>query len=348
MCTIESFVVCAGRAHVADLAAQVAGPQGDAVGVGQERRGGLEVTPVHLGPDTGRRRHRGVQHGFAASLVADDGGAAHQVVAVRVIAVVMGVDQRADRPAGDGLDGVQVGAGAPLGGGGVDADHAGVDPLTDQEAGVVQVPAAVRLQVGVDVLADLLDLAQAHRRAPSSRAAAAASASSSPKQRQPGQDVGVARDERQAVPVVFGEPGPVAVPVVVDRVGVLGDPDQAQRVVAEVRLVTPNKLAGQAPNQATRARASRRAGGRGAPGVPPPELHGVVRGHDRGGRDPHPVVVPADRRDQQRGQRGGQQPQHAVALAVQQPGSQPRRPGRPVPRPRATCAGRRSRCRSAW
>ena len=158
-------------ADVADLAAQVAGPQGDAVGVGQERRGRLEVAPVHLGPDAGRRRHRGVEHGLAAPLVTDDGGAAHQVVAVRVIAVVVGVDQRPHRFFCDCPDGVQVGAGAPLGGGGVDADHAGV---ADQEAGVVEVPAAVRLQVGVDVLADSPDLAQAHCRAPSSRAAAAA------------------------------------------------------------------------------------------------------------------------------------------------------------------------------
>src|SRR6266700_5506303 len=71
-------------------------------------------------------------------------------------------------------DGVQVGAVATLGGGGVDADHAGA---ADEEAGVVQVPAAVRLQVGVDVLADLFEFwLQAHRRAPSSGAAAAAPA----------------------------------------------------------------------------------------------------------------------------------------------------------------------------
>ena len=152
-----------GRAHVADLAAQVSGPQGDAVGVGQERRRRLEVTPVHLRPDARRGRHRGAQDGLAAPLVADDGGPAHQVVPVRVIAVVMGVDQGADGLLGDGVYGVQVGAGAPLGGGGVDADHAGA---ADQEAGVVQVPAAVRLQVGVDVLADFPDFAQAHPCAP--------------------------------------------------------------------------------------------------------------------------------------------------------------------------------------
>src|SRR6266567_9601867 len=82
---------------------------------------------------------------------------------------------RADRFARDRPDGVQVGAGTSLGGGGVDADHAGA---ADEETGVVQVPAAVRLQVGVDVLADLLcfrpEVPQAHPRAPSSAAAAAA------------------------------------------------------------------------------------------------------------------------------------------------------------------------------
>ncbi len=158
-------------AHVADVAAQVVRPQRDALGIGQERRGGFQVTPVHLGPDSGRRRHRGVQDPLAASFVADDGGAAHQVVAVRMVAVMMGVDQRADRFTRDRLDGVQVGAGAPFRRGGVDADHA---VAAGQEAGVVQVPAAVRLQVGVDVLAHLADFAQAHRRAPLSGTAAAA------------------------------------------------------------------------------------------------------------------------------------------------------------------------------
>src|SRR5581483_10613058 len=105
------------------------------------------------------------ENGLAALLVPDDGGPAHQVVAVRMVTVVVGVDQRAHGALGDGLDGVQVGAGPALGGGGVDADHA---VPADQEAGVVEVPAAVRLQVGVDVRADFPELAQAHRGAPCS------------------------------------------------------------------------------------------------------------------------------------------------------------------------------------
>ena len=49
------------------------------------------------------------------------------------------------------------------------------------EIGVVEVPASVRLQVGVDVLADLADFAQAHRRAPWSAPAAAAISRAAPR-----------------------------------------------------------------------------------------------------------------------------------------------------------------------
>ena len=59
--------------------------------------------------------------------------------------------------------------------------------------------------------------------------------------------------------------------------------------------VTPNNLVGQAPNQATMATASspQPAAARRAPRRQ--SLHGVVGRHDHAGRDPHPVVVPADR-----------------------------------------------------
>ena len=193
--------------------------------------------------------------------------------------------------------------------------------MTDQEAGVVQVPASVRLQVGVDVLADfpefwlprlivvlLRPVRQQQRQG-----------AEQPEQRQPGQHVRVARDEGQAVPVVLDEPGLVPVPLVVDRVGVPGDPEQAERVVAEVEPVREQPgRPGAEPGDDGHGQRSERPGG--SPGAAPPGLHRVVGGHQRAGRDPHPVVIPADRRDEQPGQRGHQQPGDGVALAVEQRG----------------------------
>src|SRR5262249_2932628 len=70
-----------------------------------------------------------------------------------VVAVVVGVQQGAHRPVGDAGDPRQVVPGPLLGGAGVHAHHA---PAADQEAGVVQPPRPVRLQVGVDAVTDLL------------------------------------------------------------------------------------------------------------------------------------------------------------------------------------------------
>ncbi len=66
---------------------------------------------------------------------------------------MVGVDQGPDRPVGHGGDRLEVGPGAPLGRTGVDADHA---LAGHQEAGVVDEPAAVGLDVGEDTVADLL------------------------------------------------------------------------------------------------------------------------------------------------------------------------------------------------
>lgn len=66
---------------------------------------------------------------------------------------MVGVDQGPDRPVGHGGDRLEVGPGAPLGRTGVDADHA---LAGHQEAGVVDEPAAVGLDVGEGTVADLL------------------------------------------------------------------------------------------------------------------------------------------------------------------------------------------------
>jgi hypothetical protein len=77
--------------------------------------------------------------------------------------VVMGVDQCPHRQAGHGLDGRQVGPGAALGGGGVDADHTS---CADQKASVVQppLPSAADMR---NAVADLLNLARTQGRYPS-------------------------------------------------------------------------------------------------------------------------------------------------------------------------------------
>jgi hypothetical protein len=71
-----------------------------------------------------------------------------------VVAVVMGVDQGAHRLVGDRGDRVEIGPGAPLGGAGIHADHA---PTADEEPGVVDPPAAIRLHISIDTVRDLLE-----------------------------------------------------------------------------------------------------------------------------------------------------------------------------------------------
>src|ERR1700722_15083568 len=68
---------------------------------------------------------------------------------------MMGVDQSPHGLAADFGDGVEVSDGAPLGCAGVNTGDPGV---ADQEPGVVDVPAPVGLDVGVDLIAHLLQL----------------------------------------------------------------------------------------------------------------------------------------------------------------------------------------------
>ena len=144
-----------GGADVAQLRAQVAGVHGDAVGEREERRVEGEVAPLAVVPERQLARRPERDDLLARPLVADDRGAREQAVAERVVAVVVGVHEGADRRCRDGLDGVPVGAGAPLGRARVDADDA-LRP--DEEAGVVDPPGAVGLDVGEDAVGDLLRL----------------------------------------------------------------------------------------------------------------------------------------------------------------------------------------------
>ena len=69
-----------------------------------------------------------------------------------VVAVMMSVDQGADGPVGNLADGLQEGAGAALGEAGV---HHRDRAVASDEAGIVQPPAAVQLDVGIHAGADL-------------------------------------------------------------------------------------------------------------------------------------------------------------------------------------------------
>ena len=96
----------------------------------------------------------GAHHLVAAQLVADDRGRGHQVIAVRVIAVMVRVDERSQRERRDRPDRVDERPGSPLGEAGVDHCH-GV--AADEEAAVVQAPGYVELDLGVHAVADFLD-----------------------------------------------------------------------------------------------------------------------------------------------------------------------------------------------
>jgi cobyrinic acid a,c-diamide synthase len=159
-------------ARVQQLAAQVIGPQGDLVGEGEERQGEFQVPVVGVGPHSGVVREAQQAHLGPRPLVGDDRGPGEQPVAGGVVGMMMGVDQRAHRRPGDAADGGQERPGAPLGGARVDGAHAGP---ADDEAGVVDHPGAVRLDVPEDAVRHLyqgeldgrVNVAMAHRRSPS-------------------------------------------------------------------------------------------------------------------------------------------------------------------------------------
>ena len=161
-------------------------------------------------------------------------------------------------------------------------------------------------------------------------------------QREAAEQERVPGEQFDAVPVILGEPGPVAVAVVDLRVGVRRLPQQAQRELAQVLRLAPEAPRPRAvhepawprpgpsspprasgpPGASAARRLQPRAGLTGRAGQPPgwPEACRGAHGPDRvGGRDrhsrddPHPVVVPADRGDQQPGQRAGQQPGQRMA-----------------------------------
>jgi hypothetical protein len=90
-----------GAADVPHLAAQVVHPQRDAVGVGEERRRDLDLAPVDGRPDARPVRLARRDDLLTGALVRDDRRAGEQVVAVGVVPVVVGVDERAHRPVGD-------------------------------------------------------------------------------------------------------------------------------------------------------------------------------------------------------------------------------------------------------
>ena len=96
----------------------------------------------------------GLHDRLTAALVADDRRVRQQAVPVGVVAVVVGVHEHPRRGPRDPLDGVEVGDGPCLGRAGVDAEH---EPRAGDEAGVVDPPGPVRLDVGEDPVGDLHD-----------------------------------------------------------------------------------------------------------------------------------------------------------------------------------------------
>ncbi len=165
--------VCGG-AEVMELDEQVVDVEVEAVLEGDERGSGLEVAPLHglpqpVGPQDPCRLDR-----LPTPLVADDGGLGQQTVPVGVIAVLVRVHEEPCTTAAlatatlatasprnaavpesvlKRLDGLEEPSGPSFGGAAVDAQHRAIP---EDQAGVVDPPAAVGLDVGVDPVGHLL------------------------------------------------------------------------------------------------------------------------------------------------------------------------------------------------
>jgi hypothetical protein len=143
--------VCRG-ADVVQLHQQVVDVHVQPVLEGHERRRQAQLAPLDRVEHAVEAADPGGEHALPAAPVTDDGGLGQQAVAVRVVAVVVGVDQGAHRLDGHVADRAQQRPRPALGGAGVD----GHDALrADQEAGVVDPPAAVGLHVGEHVVGHL-------------------------------------------------------------------------------------------------------------------------------------------------------------------------------------------------
>ena len=148
---MTSFEVCAGPT-IDQLDAQVVHVERHPVLERDGRRLDLDLAPIDARKQR-LRPHPRLDHFFPAQLVADD----HRLgledeVPVRVVAVVVRVHERPHRQPAHRTDRVPEGPRAPLREAGIDRHHA---IAADDEAGVVQPPAPVRLDVGEDAPAHL-------------------------------------------------------------------------------------------------------------------------------------------------------------------------------------------------
>ena len=87
-------------------------------------------------------------------MVADDRRRCGQIVAMGVVAMMVGVDDRLNGSVGHGCHRIEERPGAGLGRRRVDQNHT-VGP--DNEAGVVDEPGAVVLHIGIGIVGDLHD-----------------------------------------------------------------------------------------------------------------------------------------------------------------------------------------------
>jgi hypothetical protein len=109
-----------------------------------------------------------------------------------------------------------------------------------------------------------------------------------------GQDIQIPGNKLKPVPVVLGEPAAVTELIIGTRIRIGRRPDKAEREAAQVLRLSP---------EAARPRAEHGDDRGGQSQVPPPRPAadpGGVAGQERDGRDnPYPVMIPADRRDEQ-------------------------------------------------
>ena len=111
-----------------------------------------DLARVDVGPERRRPWRAPAADSVADPFVADDRGGFEQVVAERVVAMVMRVDEGADRLCRDGPDALDQRSGARLGGARVHGDDTTV---RDEEAGVVDPPGPVVLHPGEDPVGHL-------------------------------------------------------------------------------------------------------------------------------------------------------------------------------------------------
>ena len=143
-----------GCRHGVQLDPQFVYPDGNWLVKRDEGWRRVQITPFNIGPDPSRGWERRLQDFLAATRMAQNRRVRQQAIAMRMVAMMVRIDQGANRLVSNLPNCFEIIARASLSGRGIDRHHA---VAAYQKTGVIEKPATIRLHVGENAGRDLLN-----------------------------------------------------------------------------------------------------------------------------------------------------------------------------------------------